>query len=235
MPQHLARAPPEFVRALISAALKALCACVLLAKWFSACCMARLPRAQSRARRGMRTSHASLVLLYTNCVGTAFLAASTAQELKNEAEEANQEQPEPRPWARASSAEAAAEAALRGGGASTGTETAPADYAQQCQRRILDYLCRCTRWSDEDAQILSCSLYMLGDVVYAVGSIFYFPKIAVSTKKHLIVKHTPALCARSIPFISRLPYTPVQSPMARTHTHTCTHLLTFITHATVGV
>jgi len=29
--------------------------------------------------------------------------------------------------------------------------------------------------SDEDAQMISCALYMLGDLFYAVGSIFFFP------------------------------------------------------------
>ena len=32
-------------------------------------------------------------------------------------------------------------------------------------------------WSDEDAQIFSCSLYMAGNAVFAAGSICFFPKI----------------------------------------------------------
>jgi len=33
-------------------------------------------------------------------------------------------------------------------------------------------------WSDEDAQIFSCSLYMVGNAVFAAGSICFFPKIS---------------------------------------------------------
>jgi len=32
-------------------------------------------------------------------------------------------------------------------------------------------------WSDEDVQIFSCSLYMVGNAIFAAGSICFFPKI----------------------------------------------------------
>jgi len=32
-------------------------------------------------------------------------------------------------------------------------------------------------WGDEDAQVVSCSLYMLGDLIFAVASVCFFPKI----------------------------------------------------------
>jgi hypothetical protein len=133
----------------------------------------------------------------------AYLAASTALELKNvaeeqaeQAEQAEQEQPAgphgPRPRASASSVEEeAAEAPPRSAA------------AQRNWRRWLK------RWSDADAQILSCSLYLVGDVVYALGSVFYFPTMAVSTQKHLIVRRAlpparTALARGSLPDRSRV-------------------------------
>jgi hypothetical protein len=32
-------------------------------------------------------------------------------------------------------------------------------------------------WSDEEATMLSCSLYVLGNVLFIIGSVFFFPRI----------------------------------------------------------
>lgn len=43
-------------------------------------------------------------------------------------------------------------------------------------------------WGHEDAQIYSCALYVVGDVIYSVGSILYFPKIFVKNTNLVLDK-----------------------------------------------
>ena len=125
----------------------------------------------------------------------AFLAASTAWELKKAAKEAEQERADPRPWARASTAEDGSARAQeqpphgayypphffpQPGDSFTGLEHEYWFWALLTFDKI---------WSDEDYQILSCSLYMIGDVIYAVGTVFFFPKIII--KDHMLVMGGP--------------------------------------------
>lgn len=120
----------------------------------------------------------------------AYLAASTACELKRVAEESEQEQADPRPWARASTAaeheEDRKELERSGCRASStismppelsASETPSAKGSEGGQLghgvgadgdSMRSWLLR--RWSDEDAQVVSCGLYMLGDVIYAFGA-----------------------------------------------------------------
>ena len=37
--------------------------------------------------------------------------------------------------------------------------------------------CAAGRWSDEEATMLSCAMYVLGNLTFIVGSVFFFPRI----------------------------------------------------------
>lgn len=120
----------------------------------------------------------------------AFLAASTAYELKKAAKEAELEKADPRPWARASTAEEGARHVTSAPAASGSPDLFPQpgegfdEPNWLCSMLVFDKV-----WSDEDYQIISCGLYMIGDVIYAVGSVCFFPKIII--KDHMLVEGAP--------------------------------------------
>jgi len=67
-------------------------------------------------------------------------------------------------------------------GASLGVGTA---YELKKTAPIVVYKKRYLQWSDEDATIISCSIYIFGTVVFIVGLVFFLPSVLASTKTSL--------------------------------------------------
>jgi hypothetical protein len=136
----------------------------------------------------------------------AFLAASGAYEMKRAAIDAESERAEARPWARASTnpdalsdekatkndptwgrfrkpdPQAAGKTDLEskstdGDASATATSGSSGGGDEGARKTRLASISN--RWSDEDAAILTCALYMIGNVIFAVGSVFYFPRMII--------------------------------------------------------
>lgn len=156
----------------------------------------------------------------------AFLAASSAYEMKRAAADAERERAESRPWARAStnpdalqeekpkegttwgrfrkpepqpatSEDVESKSASVDVGTTAGTDSndgggAAAAPTEQKPTRIAKLS---KRWSDEDAAILTCALYMIGAIIFAVGSVFYFPKTIIG--RHNAIYEGPPLLEKA--------------------------------------
>lgn len=72
-----------------------------------------------------------------------------------------------------------------------------AEPFQPPHKRLLDLWW----WSDEDAHMFSCLLYMLGNLLFAVGSVLFFPIVYDPSTKHDVAEHvqksSPLLSAAS--------------------------------------
>ena len=115
----------------------------------------------------------------------AFLAASTAHELKKTAEEQTPLKSglaslpgvnSPAGGVEAGKGEGGKEASGSGDLSSEGS-----GGSSTSSKLIARLLPRTTL--DEDAHIASCSLYMLGDVIFVIGSIFFFPRTIMSDER----------------------------------------------------